>query len=167
MGCRTNPILHFDSHWEAWTLERLIYERSISLGLSLHPNTHHAYSSHLNSYLMFCQIHNFPVTPTPDMLVFMSHYIQPCSVENYSSGIVSQLEPHFPDICGVCNSDLVRHTLCGSSVGSLALLCAVSLFLIHIYFMPSTPLCDLLLMMTCVGLHSISVASLAFCDWAM
>ena len=103
---------------EAWSLEHLIYECSISLSLSLHPNMHRAYSSHLNSYLTFCQIHNFPVTPTPDMLsfyiVFMSHYIQPRSVENYLSGIVSQLEPHFPEIRGVHNSDLVRRTLRGS-----------------------------------------------------
>jgi len=103
---------------EAWPLERLIYERSISLGLSLHPNTYRAYSSHLNSYLTFCQLHGFAITPTPDTLsffvVFMSHYIQPRSVENYLSGIVSQLEPHFPEVRDARNSDLVRRTLRGS-----------------------------------------------------
>lgn len=99
-------------------MERLIFERSVSLGMSLHPNTHRAYSSHLNSYLAFCDIHHFPIVPTPDTLsffvVFMSHHIQPRSVENYLSGIVSQLQPHFPEVREARNSDLVRRTLRGS-----------------------------------------------------
>lgn len=102
---------------QAWSLDRLIYERSIALGMTLHPNTQHAYSSHLNSYLTFCKIHRFPILPTPDTLsffiVFMSHYIRPRSVENYLSGIVSQLQPYFPDVRDVHNSDLVRRTLRG------------------------------------------------------
>ena len=104
--------------WEAWPLEHLIYECSISLGLSLHPNTYCAYSLHLNSYLTFCQLHGFAITPTPNTLsffiVFMSHYIQPWSVENYLSGIVSQLEPHFPEVRDVLMLDLIQHTLQGS-----------------------------------------------------
>ncbi|KIO01196.1 hypothetical protein M404DRAFT_60125, partial [Pisolithus tinctorius Marx 270] len=103
---------------EAWPLQHLIYERSIALGMTLHPNTQRTYSSHLNSYLTFCEIHGFPISPTPDTLsffvVFMSHYIQPRSVENYLSGIVSQLELHFPDVRDIRNSNLVRRTLCGS-----------------------------------------------------
>ncbi|KIO03782.1 hypothetical protein M404DRAFT_57968, partial [Pisolithus tinctorius Marx 270] len=94
------------------------YERSIALGMTLHPNTQRTYSSHLNSYLTFCEIHGFPISPTPDTLsffvVFMSHYIQPHSVENYLSGIVSQPEPHFPDVRDIRNSNLVRRTLRGS-----------------------------------------------------
>ena len=82
---------------EAWPLEHLILERSISLGLALHPNTSRVYSSHLNSYLTFCHLHNFPIDPTADTLlffvIFMSHHIAPHSVVNYLSGIVSQLEP--------------------------------------------------------------------------
>ncbi|KAL4062608.1 hypothetical protein V8B97DRAFT_235710 [Scleroderma yunnanense] len=103
---------------EAWPLEHLIYERSVSLGLALHPNTHRAYSSHLNSYLTFCHLHGFPVTLTADMLsfyvVFMCHYIQPRPVDNYLSSIVSQLEPHFPEVRAVRSSPLVQHTLRGS-----------------------------------------------------
>ncbi|KAI5980623.1 hypothetical protein EDD15DRAFT_2187816 [Pisolithus albus] len=86
--------------------------------MSLHPNTHRAYSSHLNSYLTFCDLHHLPVAPTPDTLsffvVFMSHHIQPRSVENYLSGIVSQLEPHFPEVREARDSNLVRRTLRGS-----------------------------------------------------
>ena len=103
---------------EAWPLERLIFERSLSLGFALHPNTTRAYSSHLNSYLTFCQLHHFPVDPTPDTLsfyvVFMAHHIQPRSIDNYLSGIVSQLEPHFPSVRAARNSDLVRRTMRGS-----------------------------------------------------
>ena len=103
---------------EAWPLERLIFERSLSLGFALHPNTTRAYSSHLNSYLTFCQLHHFPVDPTPDTLsfyvVFMAHHIQPRSIDNYLSGIVSQLEPHYPSVRAARNSDLVRRTMRGS-----------------------------------------------------
>ncbi|KAL4068728.1 hypothetical protein V8B97DRAFT_1872904 [Scleroderma yunnanense] len=103
---------------EVWPLECLVYERSVSLGLALHPSTHRAYSSHLNSYLTFCRLHGFPIALTPDTLsfyvVFMSHYIQPRSVDNYLSGIVSQLEPHFPEVRAVRNSNLVQRTLRGS-----------------------------------------------------
>lgn len=103
---------------EVWPLERLILERSISLGLALHPNTSRAYSSHLNSYLTFCHLHNFPIKPTADTLsffvVFMSHHIAPRSVANYLSGIVSQLEPHFPAVRSARDSELVCRTLRGS-----------------------------------------------------
>ncbi|KAI6018607.1 hypothetical protein BKA83DRAFT_4057785 [Pisolithus microcarpus] len=86
--------------------------------MSLHPTTHHTYSSHLNSYLTFCDIHHFPMAPPPDTfsfyIVFMSHYIQPHSVDNYLSGLVLPLKPHFPEAHEVCNSSLVCHTLHGS-----------------------------------------------------
>ena len=103
---------------EAWPLERLIFERSLSLGFALHPNTTRAYSPHLNSHLTFCHLHCFPVDPTPDTLsfyvVFMVHHIQPRSINNYLSGIVSQLEPHFPSVHAARNSDLVHCTMRGS-----------------------------------------------------
>jgi hypothetical protein len=66
-------------------MERLLTERSITLGMSLDNSTHRAYSSHLNSYLNFCHLHRFPVEPTPDTLSFyityMSQHINPRSVE--------------------------------------------------------------------------------------
>ena len=58
--------------WKAWPLEHLILEHSLSLGFALHPNTSCAYSSHLNSYLTFCQLHHFPIDPTPDTLSVMT-----------------------------------------------------------------------------------------------
>ncbi|KAI6144688.1 hypothetical protein BKA82DRAFT_4330899 [Pisolithus tinctorius] len=76
---------------EAWPLQHLIYERSIALGMTLHPNTQRTYSSHLNSYLTFCEIH--------DTLSFFV----PHSVENYLS-----------DVRDIRNSNLVRRTLRGS-----------------------------------------------------
>lgn len=56
--------------------------------------------------------------PTSDTLsfyvVFIAHHIEPRSVENYLSGTVSQLEPHFPSVRAARNFDLVRRTLRGS-----------------------------------------------------
>jgi len=103
---------------QAWSMERLILERSICLGMTLDPNTFRSYSSHLNSYLTFCALHHFDVEPTPDTLsyyiTFMSHHIQPRSVDNYLSGIVNQLEPHFPSVRAARQSSLVRKTLRGA-----------------------------------------------------
>lgn len=103
---------------EAWSLERLIHERSILLGMALDNSTFRAYTSHLNSYLSFCSLHHFPIDPTPDTLAyfvtFMAHHIQPRSVEAYLSGIVSQLEPHFPHVRQSRHSILVRRTLRGA-----------------------------------------------------
>lgn len=103
---------------EAWSLERLIHERSILLGLALDNSTFRSYSSHLNSYLAFCNLHQLPIDPTPDTLsyfvTFMSHHIQPRSVDAYLSGIVNQLEPHFPDVRHSRHSMLVKRTLRGA-----------------------------------------------------
>lgn len=104
---------------EAWSLERLILERSISLGFALDPATSRAYSSHLNSYLSFCATHHFAVEPNADTLsfyvVYMCQHIQPRSVECYLSGIVSQLEPYFPSIRQIRQSQLVKRSLQGSA----------------------------------------------------
>ncbi|KAG1815668.1 uncharacterized protein BJ212DRAFT_1230974, partial [Suillus subaureus] len=62
--------------------------------------------------------HNLPVDPTPSTLSFyityMSHHIQPHSVEAYLSGIINQLEPHFPHVRQSQNSLLVKWTLQGA-----------------------------------------------------
>src|SRR5271168_2853541 len=87
---------------EAWTMDRLINERSISLGYSLDASSFGTYTSALNSYLTFCNLHNLPVDPTPDTLsffvVFLSSHIKPDSVNSYLSGICRQLEPFFPEV---------------------------------------------------------------------
>ena len=102
---------------EAWTMERLVNERSISLGYSLDTSSFGTYTSALNSYLTFCKLHNLPVDPTQDTLsfyvVFLSSHIKPDSVNSYLSGICRQLEPFFPDIRRNRNSMLVSRTLAG------------------------------------------------------
>ena len=44
----------------------------------------------------------------------MAHHIQPHSIDNYLSGIVSQLEPHYPSVRAARNADLVHRTMHGS-----------------------------------------------------
>src|ERR1700678_1766930 len=99
-------------HREAWT-----NERSISLGYSLDASTYGTYTSALNSYLTFCNIHHLPVDPTPDTLrfyiVFLSSHINPKSVNSYLSGICRQLEPFFPDVRINRKTVLVTRTMAG------------------------------------------------------
>ena len=98
-------------------MEHLVNERSIALGYSLDASSFGAYTSALNSYLTFCNLHNLPVDPTPDTLsfyvVFLSTYIKPDSVNAYLSGICRQLEPFFPDVRRNRKSMLVSRTLTG------------------------------------------------------
>lgn len=100
-----------------WTLDRLVHERAICLGLALDPNSNLTYTSALNSYLTFCKIHNRPIEPTEETLsfftVYMSAHINPRSVGSYLSGICSQLEVYFPDVRARRNSPLVSRTLAG------------------------------------------------------
>jgi hypothetical protein len=103
---------------EPWTLERLNYERSILLGMSIDHSTSATYSSALNSYLTFCKSHGLPVEPTPQTLsyytTFQSFYINPKSVDSYLSGICNQLEPYFPDVRQNRKTALVNRTLAGA-----------------------------------------------------
>lgn len=102
---------------QPWTIERLVHERSIALGLSIDTSSSITYTSALNSYLTFCKIHSFPIEPTEETLsfftVFMSTHIKPDSVNSYLSGICNQLEPFFPEIRKRRNSMLVSRTLQG------------------------------------------------------
>ncbi|KAJ8581131.1 hypothetical protein M405DRAFT_752267 [Rhizopogon salebrosus TDB-379] len=102
---------------EAWSLERLTFERSVALGFALESTTMTAYDSHLNSYLNFCRLHNRPIDPTPDTLsffvVWLSHHIEPRSVDSYLSGIVSKLEAYYPGARDAQHSRLVARTLRG------------------------------------------------------
>lgn len=98
-------------------MDRLINERSISLGYSLDTSSFGAYTSALNSYITFCNLHNLPIDPTPDTLsfyvVFLSSHIEPRSVNSYLSGICRQLEPFFPDIRKNRKTILVSRTMAG------------------------------------------------------
>jgi hypothetical protein len=104
---------------EAWTMDHLVNERSISLGYSLDSSTFGAYTSALNSYLTFCNLHHLPVDPTPDTLSFyvgfLSSHINPKSVNSYLSGICRQLdsEPFYPEIRQNRKSLLVSRTMAG------------------------------------------------------
>src|SRR5882724_6999359 len=86
----------------ALSREWLLCERAITLGHALDNSTTQTYSSHLQSYLTFCKIHQIPINPSTDTLsfyvVFMAHHIKPTSMSQYLSGIVSSLEPHFPNV---------------------------------------------------------------------
>jgi len=104
-------------HREPWTLDCLVHEWSIALGLTIDNSTHLTYTSALNSYLTFCKIHNFPIEPTEEtfsfFIVYMSTHIKPDSVNSYLSGICNQLEPFFPDVRKRRASILVSRTLAG------------------------------------------------------
>ncbi|KAG2050846.1 hypothetical protein BDR06DRAFT_890924 [Suillus hirtellus] len=88
--------------WAAWSMECLIHERSINLGLALDHSTNQSYLSALNSYINFCNIHHLSVDPTIDTLLlfvtFMLAHINPRSVNNYLSGVCSLLEEYYPYI---------------------------------------------------------------------
>ncbi|KAJ3504142.1 hypothetical protein NLJ89_g8093 [Agrocybe chaxingu] len=100
-----------------WSKEKLVHERAIALGHALDDSTLGNYGSALNSYLTFVKNHDFPVEPTPDTLSFFTvytcHYLNPRSVSTYLSGIISQLEPFFPEARTARKSMLVRRTLQG------------------------------------------------------
>lgn len=102
---------------EPWSRERLIHERSIALANALDSSTQVTYNSHLQSYLNFCKIHGFPTDPTSDTLsffiVYMSKHINPRSLPGYLSGIISRLEPMFPEVRENAKKPIVRRTLQG------------------------------------------------------
>ncbi|KAG2044895.1 hypothetical protein BDR03DRAFT_848180, partial [Suillus americanus] len=83
----------------------LAHERSINLGMALERSTNHTYTSALNSYLTFCDLHHFPIDPTPNTLSYyvtsMATYVNPRSVDNYLSDICSLLEQYYPSVCDV------------------------------------------------------------------
>ncbi|CAL1707955.1 unnamed protein product [Somion occarium] len=100
-----------------WSLERLIHSRSLALSNALDLSTKSSYSSHLNSYLEFCHIHTFPVEPTEDTfsfyIIYMSHHIEPRSVNSYLSGICNELEVYYPNIRKIRTSRIVSCSLKG------------------------------------------------------
>lgn len=100
-----------------WTTEHLVHKCSIALSHALAKGMKNTSNSALNSYLEFCSIHSFTIEPTEDTLsfyiIFMSHHIEPRSVDNYLSGICSFLEEYFLHILHLCSSALVSRTLKG------------------------------------------------------
>ena len=102
----------------AWTLQQLVYERSVLLGMVIDTATHLSYTSALNSYLTFCKLHDFDIDPTPETLslyvTYQSTFINPKSVDSYLSGITNQMETFFPNVRKNCHSALVSRTLKGA-----------------------------------------------------
>ena len=102
---------------QPWTLETFVRERAFALSNSLDLSTHRSYSSAMNSWIAFINMHDFPVEPTQDTLsffiVYMSHHIEPRSIKSYLSGLVQQLEPDFPAIREIRTSKLVSKVLKG------------------------------------------------------
>lgn len=102
---------------EPWLHKRLVRKRAIALGHAIDRSTKASYNSATNSYLTFCHLHRRPIDPTPETLsfftMFMSHHINPKSVDNYLSGICNNLEGFFPDIRKYRASPLVSKTLAG------------------------------------------------------
>ena len=100
-----------------WTAARFCEERARALGFSLDHSTRSTYHSHLQSYLAFCDLHNFSYEPTEETLcnfiIYMSHHIQPRSVPSYLFGICNQLEHIFPDVQSVRKRAIVTKTLQG------------------------------------------------------
>ena len=100
-----------------WTMERLLSERALALSSSLDKSTHISYSSALNSWIAFVNMHHFDFEPTADTLsffvVYMSHQINPQSVKTYPSGLVSELERDFHDISEIRKTKLVKKTMTG------------------------------------------------------
>lgn len=98
-------------------MERLVHARAVALGSAIDTSTAKSYTSHLQSYLTFCKLHTFPVTPTADTLsfytVYMCHHIRPTSVDSYLSGICNQLEPLYPEVRALRKHALVTRTLAG------------------------------------------------------
>jgi hypothetical protein len=103
---------------EAWTMDHLIYECSVLLGMAIDSTTANTYSSATNSYLAFCKLHNLPIDPTPETLsyyiTFQSSHINPKSVASYLASICNNLEPFFPDIRSNRATALVKRTLKGA-----------------------------------------------------
>ena len=89
----------------------------MALSNSVDVSTDQTYSSALNSWIAFIQMHHFPLEPNPDTLsffiVYMSHHIWPKSVKSYLSGLVQQLEPDFPSIREVRANRLVVKVMKG------------------------------------------------------
>src|ERR1700678_4395068 len=104
-------------HRQPWTLETFVRERAYAISNSLDLSTRRTYSSALNSWIAFVNMHNFSIEPTQDTLsffiVFMSHHIQPRSVKSYLSGLIQQLEPNFPNIREIRSSPLITKVLKG------------------------------------------------------
>jgi hypothetical protein len=102
---------------EAWSDDRLLFERAVALGCSIEPSSAATYSSAFRLYLAFCHLHNRSIEPTLDTLsfyiVFMCYHIKPQSVESYLTGICSMLEASYPNVRDIRRHRVVTRCLAG------------------------------------------------------
>ena len=100
-----------------WALNDLRRGRALALSHSVDRSTCQVYSSALNLWLAFANMHHFPIEPTINMLsyfiVYMSSHISPRSVKSYLSRLVQQLEPDFPSIWEIWSSRLISKVMRG------------------------------------------------------
>ena len=100
-----------------WSTDELVSWRSFYITSSLVPSSHLAYTSALQSYHQFCQLHHFPTEPMADTLSFFltyrSHTLRPQTLSSYLSGICSQLEAFYPQVRALRQTAIVRRTLAG------------------------------------------------------
>ncbi|XP_006463340.1 hypothetical protein AGABI2DRAFT_179719 [Agaricus bisporus var. bisporus H97] len=91
-----------------------------ALSQALAEPTGHDHDTHIRSYLEFCQLHNYPITPTETTfaryIVFVAHYdgVAPDSLDTYLSGISFRLRPYFPDVEKVRKSRFIRNVIKGT-----------------------------------------------------
>lgn len=101
----------------SWLQDTLKAWRAHFLLNSLAPSSRLSYDAALHSYIHFCNIHGFPLNPTPDTLsfylTFASFYVKPNTLTTYLSGICSQLETHYSTCHTARHSFLVARTLAG------------------------------------------------------
>ncbi|THU85846.1 hypothetical protein K435DRAFT_924491 [Dendrothele bispora CBS 962.96] len=70
-------------------------------------------------YVYFCNVHNFPYKPTPDIVSFYIvwlcnndvQHVDPKSVDKYLSGICNELEDFYDDVRAIRNHCMVWKTL--------------------------------------------------------
>jgi hypothetical protein len=100
-----------------WSPEKLFRKRAYAMQHALDVSSKKSYSSAMNSYLTFCDLHKLPIDPTPDTLsffvAFMCDHIEPRSVRNYLSGVCHGLENVFPGVREARKNILVTRTLAG------------------------------------------------------
>ena len=109
-SARQRPRMH-------WSTKTLRERWHLALGAALECSTALTYTSAVTSYISFCHLHEFSTEPTIEKLcfyiVFTSHHIKPSLVKSYLSGICTELEPFYPNICSIWSSPLVSCTLAG------------------------------------------------------
>ena len=91
--------------WKAWTMEWLNTKLTINLGVAIDCSTHNSYTSTLNSYLTFCNLHNLDIEPTCVTLHSSSFSSQQSSTQNLSIHIFWALPTslrHISLMCGLC-----------------------------------------------------------------